>query len=397
MSRLPWPAEGGVVSRAYKEAHENCEADTGIVILAAGQSNMEWPVKDTVNRGELARAIRGKDIRWLMVPRKDYPSMAEMTPFVWQKLDENNLDQVSGVGLYAALQLAQYTDLPIGLVGCYRGGSSAASWVDRNRLESHEGIRQYYITDYEADILDQSDEEEDVLRAQYDRSVAEYEARFAACEKAHPELDRSQLKALLGHTPFPGPKGKKDFLRPSGLYETMGVRLQGLMPDVLLWYQGEEDTKAAGLYEALLGMAVDTWKEITGRDMPVVIAQLPGYNDVKAGHDWGTVRLAQQHYADRQENTALVCLLDAGDHDNIHPQDKKKPGIRMGEAAASLLHLTEAMPYPRAVSAQGDAVTLSDGRVIQWPEPSYGLDNDPNPVLAGENSLPVLPFEKDAL
>lgn len=395
MNKKPeWLKEGAIVSKAFHAAHPEWGGTPGIVMLAAGQSNMEWPVKDTINKEELKQKIAGTNIHWLMVPCKEFPDMPETTEFAWRKLDETNLEDVSGVALFAALEMAKYTDEPIGLVGCYRGGSSAASWVPRHVLEQHAAIRQFYITDYEVDIKDQTNEQEDALRAAFDKEVTDYNERFAAYEKAHPEMGRSELKAVMGHTPFPGPKGKKDFLRPSGLYENMAVRLEGLMPDVLLWYQGEEDSKAAHLYHDLLEMTISTWKKLTGKDMPVVVAQLPGYRESKEGRYWGPVRKAQQDYGKEHDNVSVVCLLDAGDHENIHPTDKRIPGTRMGKAAAAALRLTDADVYPQAVAADACRVQLSDGLVLDWDRPAYGYDNDPDPVLFGDNGLPVLPFDK---
>ena len=34
----------------------------GLVILAAGQSNMEWPVQDSLNQEEIIRRLSGRDI-----------------------------------------------------------------------------------------------------------------------------------------------------------------------------------------------------------------------------------------------------------------------------------------------------------------------------------------------
>lgn len=363
----------------------------GIVMLAAGQSNMEWPVKDSANEEYLRKQIEDADVYWLRVPRKTYREEPVDEPFRWIKLDPQNINEVSAVGLFAALETAKNTDLPIGLVGCYVGGSSAASWTPQDLLETDESVYKFYVTDYWSDVLDQSDEEEDRKRSEFNQLVEQYNARFSEYEKAHPELNRSELKRVVGHTPFPGPKGRKDFLRPSGLYENMAARLAGLAPDILLWYQGEEDTKAPDLYHSLLNMVVGSWRKLVCRECPVIIAQLPGYNDEAAGHDWGKVRMAQMNSGIKDSH--VVCLFDAGDHENIHPLDKTKPGTRLGQAASERLFGTVCEHSAHAIKYDGSHVWLDDGSVLDWTSPSYGLDNDPDPILYGANGLPIFPFD----
>ena len=370
----------------------------GLVILAAGQSNMEWPVQDSLNQEEIIRRLSGRDISWIQVPRNLYPGHDCGETMVWTRLTADNLAQVSAVGVLAALEVAEHTDVPIGLVGCYKGGSSAASWVPESDLAQDPALEAYYVHAYWADIREQTDEEEDRRIAAFEQEVADYNRRFEAFDKAHPELTRAQKKDIVGHTPFPGPKGRKDFLRPAGLYVSMFSRLQGLKPDVLLWYQGEEDTRFALGYSSLLSMLLKRWRhDLDSPDLPVVIAQLPGYAEYDPVKDWGTVRLAQQAVADADGQCGLVCLLDAGDHENIHPQDKAIPGQRMGRMAARLLGLMDYQDGPRVRCRQGNTLwfdqMLENGEDhLEW-QGSYGLENDPVILIRSAAGIPAFPFE----
>lgn len=374
----------------------------GLVILAAGQSNMEWPVRDSLNREEILRRLQGKDITWLQVPRILYPGCPTDERMEWTRLDSSNIDNVSTVGLLAALEVAERTDAPIGLAGLYKGGSSAASWVSLADLESDPALKQFYVTDYWADIQDQTDEQEDEAVAAFDRQVQEYNDGFAAYDKAHPELTRAQKKDLFGHTPFPGPKGKKDFLRPAGLYDTMMVRLCDLEPEIMLWYQGEEDTKFAQGYQSLLKLLLARYRENLNKpDLPVVIAQLPGYREYVPEKHWGLLRLAQQAVADDDPFSEIVCLLDAGDHENIHPQDKEIPGRRMGRMAAKLLGLGDYVDGPKAVCQKGRQVyfdrLLENGTDhLEW-SGNYGLEDDPDVLIRSADGIPAFPFNAESL
>lgn len=368
----------------------------GLVVLAAGQSNMEWPVRDSRNEKEIRDRIRGRDITWLQVPRVMYDGDDPEESWGWTRLDPDNIQNVSAVALLAALELE--TDRPIGLVGCYKGGSSAASWVSKEDLNTDPDLKQFYVTEYWQGIEDQTEEEEDRKRAEFDELVRNYEKTFAEFEAAHPELDRATMKEILGHTPFPGPKGHKDFLRPAGLYRTMFQKLEGLAPDILLWYQGEEDTKFARGYARLLKLLIARWrKELGTPDLPVVIAQLPGYREHEVFKDWGAVRMAQMQVADEDPYGEIVCLLDAGDHENIHPQDKAIPGFRMGRMAAKMLGMKDWVNAPRALKREGDFVifdqvlkTGSDR--VRWSS-SYGLEKDPEPGFWSQSGMPAFPFD----
>lgn len=280
----------------------------GLVILAAGQSNMEWPVRDSLNEDEICRRLEGKDISWLQVPRILYPGHDSGEDMQWHRLKPDAIGDVSAVGLLATLEVAERTGRPIGLVGCYKGGSSAASWVPEEDLKADPALEAFYVTDYWADIADQTDEEEDARIAAFEQEVDNYNRRFADFDKAHPELSRAEKKDIMGHTPFPGPKGRKDFLRPAGLWDTMATRLKGLAPDILLWYQGEEDTKFAKGYKSLLTKLLARWRrELEQPDLPVVIAQLPGYMEYNPDKDWGTLRLAQMAVAESDSDARRSC------------------------------------------------------------------------------------------
>lgn len=370
----------------------------GLVILAAGQSNMEWPVRDSLNEDEIRRRLEGKDISWLQVPRILYPGHDSGEDMQWRRLKPDAIGDVSAVGLLATLEVAERTGWPIALVGCYKGGSSASSWVPEEDLKADPALEAFYVTDYWADIADQTDEEEDARIAAFEQEVDDYNRRFADFDKAHPELSRAEKKDIMGHTPFPGPKGRKDFLRPAGLWDTMATCLKGLAPDILLWYQGEEDTKFAKGYKSLLTKLLARWRrELEQPDLPVVIAQLPGYMEYNPDKDWGTLRLAQMAVAEADSDAEIVCLLDAGDHENIHPQNKTIPGYRMGRMAAAMLGLEPYQDGPKVVRQTPDRVwfdqvleTGSDS--LAWTG-SHGLECDPVVRIRSATGIPAFPFK----
>ena len=116
-------------------------------------------------------------------------------------------------------------------------------------------------------------------------------------------------------------------------------------------------------YGDYLTALAESWRHQFGRKVPFVIVQLPAYK----GHHalpletgWTRIRHEQYLAAHRIPNSALVPLLDTGEANDIHPQDKHIVGHRV---AMLMKHLTygERMPF-----AQGPipcSARIRDGKI----------------------------------
>lgn len=60
--------------------------------------------------------------------------------------------------------------------------------------------------------MNQTEAQEDLEIAKYEERVKQYQQKVALYQQTYPERNMSQLKKDVGHTPWPGPRGKKDFV-----------------------------------------------------------------------------------------------------------------------------------------------------------------------------------------
>lgn len=407
---------------AGQEKIEYQDVAIGDVYLAAGQSNMEFRLGDELHFEEVRD--QAGDFRFLIVPPieyfKDGQAFPAFPPACWQKANRENVEALSAVSFYALLEIQKYADVPVGVIGCYKGGTSASSWMSEEILKKQTILKEHFYDSYWQDIMDQSEEEEDQKRFEYDQQVKEYQRQVEQYQKQFPERTLSDLKHELGHTPWPGPKGKKDFGRPGGLYETMFSTIKDFSFKALWWYQGEEDAKSAEHYEVLLSAFIDHWRDELNQNLPIFIIQLPNYIDEKYPETWPIIRQAQIDMYNGKREAYVLCMLDCGDDYNIHPVEKKKIGERLGKQVVQVFYDSSCvLPYPylKEWHREGTSVELifqniEEGQIVLEVDGfkriypiiegstlvpkarltiSYAYQNNPKD-LTFENALPMYPF-----
>ena len=411
----------------------------GDVYIAAGQSNMEFLFENSTGADKEKEHAGQAKFRYYKVPQIEYVKDGKEYPEIedegWYDCTPETVGKISGVAYYFAKEVRNYTDVPIGIVGCHKGGTSASCWVNKNCLTKDPKVEKFYYTDYWSDIKNQTDEEENQAIAAYQKIYNEYQNKVQAYQKQYPERSTSQLKRDLGHTPWPGPKGKKDYGRPCGLYETVFQKILGLNYKAVLWYQGEEDSKFPEGYETLLSGLLKNWRnDLKNPEIPFFIMQLPNYNDDKSPDCWAILREAQRQVAARTKQTQLICMLGCGEEFNIHPADKSKAG-RLGLMVAETFYdksvkghapeiknvehikdeyiLKFEHTYGAIIPTKGELVTLSvsaDGKVFETVDASvddkslkvrstqnlevirYAWENNPEIQMTGATGIPVIPF-----
>lgn len=91
--------------------------------------------------------------------------------------------------------------------------------------------------------MNQTEAQEDLEIAKYKERVKQYQQKVALYQQTYPERNMSQLKKDVGHTPWPGPRGKKDFCRPAGLYYTMFKKSVNIVVRQLFGIKGKRILK----------------------------------------------------------------------------------------------------------------------------------------------------------
>lgn len=402
---------------------------TGDVYLVAGQSNIEYKMADDADF-EAARAnFTATNLSFYYTPQVEYETKrrfgwADEPDPRWQKLTAENLGQVSAVAYYALAQVvANHPDRPIGMLQCYKGGTSASSWISEANLKADAKLADAYVKPYEAAVTGRSQADFDADEAKYEATVTAYNQKKAAYIEAHPELSLEAVKMHVGHTPWPPPMQPKSYLRPTGLYHTMVQKTAPYTVKAMVWYQGENDADHAPLYDRLLPRLITEWRRDLGNPgLPVFVIQLPQYQD-EPHHAWAQIRQAQWQTTQALNDCTLVSLVDTGEHHNIHPVHKQASGERLGQALLS----GEGTPTVVAVDRTADQISLQiapatslsakqgdgiealidgtwqpvdfqlDGTTLKVKAPRakalrYAYRNAPAPAIFNEARLPLSPF-----
>ncbi|GAA3998223.1 sialate O-acetylesterase [Hymenobacter fastidiosus] len=116
----------------------------GDVWLAAGQSNMEWPLQGDVLdfRPEIAAATYPR-IRLLTVAKATASSpRAGFKSAGWQECSPQTVGSFSAVAYFFGRRLHRQYQVPIGLISAVWGGTDAESWVSPAALRTLPGYQE---------------------------------------------------------------------------------------------------------------------------------------------------------------------------------------------------------------------------------------------------------------
>lgn len=149
--------------------------------------------------------------------------------------------------------------------------------------------------------------------------------------------------------PWSAPRGL------STMWNGMIAPLQGFPIKGVAWYQGETNTVEAESYGELLTLWATSWRAFFGDpDLPLVVAQLPGYGPrtaVPTDGDWARLREVQRLTAAADPHMGLAVLIDQGVAHDIHPAHKEKVGERLALEMQRLAYGRSVARAPSPVEA----------------------------------------------
>ena len=335
----------------------------GDVYLAGGQSNMEMELRNAAGGTEAVE--EDSLLRFFNVPRMalvNEEQQRAVRETRWQPVTKETAGFNSAVATYFGMAMRRKRpDIPIGIIGCYWGGTSVACWMNEETLRmTAEGIR--YLDEYAkgsaGKTMETWQEEEKAFRQGMDdwnRKADEYRA-------GHPGADDGEIEKILGPFPWNPPAGPGSPFRPTGLAESMLKEIAPVTLTAALYYQGEEDTWRTEQYDVLMTALIGYWRRIfRAQELPFLFVQLPMWIPYN-GEDtftWARTRLAQARVRDRVPGTGMICLLDEGEYGNIHPLNKRPVGERLAELAGKMLY-GEGEESPRMIekSVNGPVITV---------------------------------------
>jgi sialate O-acetylesterase len=315
----------------------------GEVWFCSGQSNMDFTVAKTEKRYFAGVADAEREIA-----AADYPQIRMFTA-EWTLRDEPQAD-VEGrwsvcspatVGDFSAVayvfgrQLHKALGVPVGLINCSYGASTAQAWTSRQSLEA--------------------DPELDALLVAYEAACKAYTPELARKdEEAQAKWRQAAEKAWAEGKAAPrAPRLKnphQDQHNPCVLFNGMVAPVVPYGIRGAIWYQGESNTDVPERYEKLQATLIRDWRKLWGEgDFPFLFVQLPNYR-APAAEPPAASRLAAMREAQANTlslpNTGMAVTIDVGEEKDIHPRNKQDVGRRLALIA-------EAQVYRRDVVASG--------------------------------------------
>jgi sialate O-acetylesterase len=263
----------------------------GDVWLCSGQSNMDmsmqpvspWHLGVKDNEKEIP-AAKFSGIRLFKVKKETSTVLLESVTGNWRECTPETVADFSGVAFYFGRSLLQKMNIPIGLLQSAYGSASCQAFVKKEVLESDTTLTNRYLVPY-----------------------------------------------------YKNPEEKIPVLRPMLIYNAMIYPLLPFSIRGFIWYQGESNAGEIKMYPQLNAAMIRNWREdFQQGDLPFYFVQMTPYNWKKtnpAENNYAKFREAQEFITQQVANTGIVCTMDVGEPDNIHPVNKKPVGERLAGLA----------------------------------------------------------------
>ena len=356
----------------------------GEVWLAAGQSNMWFPLKSCVGGKEAVAAAAGnRFIRLLNRSANAYPNrgawsddtlkMCTVDKYYsgsWAKDSPETAADFSAVAYWFAEKLQKELKVPVGVINVSVGGTTTEAFTSREGLLNHP-----------------------LLKPIADNKIPWYDNPHVA------EWPRGRGKNnLSGWIKNPVQPMPRHPFEPTFLFESAILPLVPMAFAGVIWYQGESNaTDAANkvpVPKAKVRAGIETmildWRNHWKRNFPFYYVQLPGM-----GRPWELFREVQLECLEIP-NTGMAIAIDVGDRRDVHPRNKQPVGERLALSALAKTYgmkITHSGPLYAGKSKQegsklhllfdhcGDGLKTSDKKVPRGFEIA-GIDGEYHPAVA---------------
>lgn len=305
----------------------------GEVWFCAGQSNMQmpmkgWPPKCPLDNtaSEIAAADH-PEIRLYNAPMKFSAVPEEAIDAHWNACTPETVATFSACAYYFGRKLHQDLGVPVGLLLSSWGGTRIEPWTPPCGFESVSLLQNLYQQSTNLTTL--------------------------------PAIDQKTPSALYNgmvhaHIPF---------------------AIRGA-----IWYQGESNRGEGRLYVDKSKALINGWRKLWGYDFPFYFVQIAPF---QSGNEDPSIIPefweAQADIVKTIPNTGMAVINDCATLDNIHPPDKKDPGIRLAllaEAKTYGLDVICTGPVFQTLEKQegklsvvfssAEGLTTRDGKAPDW-------------------------------
>ena len=273
------------------------EVLSGNIWLCAGQSNMAMQVKSSSESVEAENDVSSCDIRYF-------------NSIQWTKITSKNVQDISAVAFFFAVEMKKIQKNPIGIFVAARGGTGIEAWIPEEAFPNTETGNRFKTLVNDSLLLKAARDDKEDMKPYGQHRLAKW------------GLGRAVPASLFN-----------ELIRPFGQLPITGV----------IWYQGESNTEnisQATEYRFWLENLISSYRRLFSKpDLPFVIIQLPVYNpdSSESRKAWKILQGVQATVANNVSQTALVNIRDLGDLNNIHPSRKKEVGERAAKAVCELI------------------------------------------------------------
>lgn len=260
----------------------------GDVWFAAGQSNMAFRLKTMTKKDfEKEKSEAGcPEIRYYGTAGVvSGGKLVESPDRKWASPRPDGISEWSAIAYLFAREIYQRYRIPVGIVCCAQGSSTAEAWLSPQAYEE-------------------------------DPELAGYSGKECA-----------GIQAL--------------YRNPSVLYRSMLSKFQGMAIKGIIWYQGESNAYDPAGYRSVFSALIRDWRAFfKAPDLPFIYAQLPAYQmpGDRSEQKWAEMRQVQLEVARSTAHTAMVVTSEYGESGNIHPKDKRPVACRFALAAEGLAY-----------------------------------------------------------
>lgn len=258
---------------ANKDIKQISDVLLGDVWLCSGQSNMEfnmhWGIDTTQPKYQIAT---NNKIRFFQVERNFDKLPVSDLKGKWIICDPNTAKNFSTVGYFFGKKIQSQTQIPIGLIGSYWGGTNIQAWMPKSSFE-------------------------------------------------RPDLD----PATMHMDPYEGCPRGYSILYNAMIHPLLNYKIKGC-----LWYQGETNADYDwNKYGTMLSSMINAWRFGMNDNFPFYTIQIAAWNGYKEHHA-AYLREEEANLGNKVPNYGSISILDLiDDTTNLHPKIKMEVGDRM--------------------------------------------------------------------
>jgi sialate O-acetylesterase len=280
----------------------------GDVWIAAGQSNMDFPLKSSTEYKEVQKQANDPSFRLLNYHYQMPTSSAQWSleqieqaktdmafQGAWEMVTPDNCGKMSAIAVqFGQLLRKQSESLPLGIIQITVGGAPTEAFISEESLKTmkHRDIYPVWCLQ---------------------------------------RMSRNLSKA--------NGKGTHPF-QPCFIYTRAIEPLSGFGTKGVIWYQGEsnatDETNTHPLPDDYMLEVTQTLRSDTARifgSVPFIMTMLPQMN-----RPWEPFRKVQEQVAKSCPHTGLIQTRDLGDERDVHPRHKTPFATRLAEEAKRMAY-----------------------------------------------------------